>query len=437
MPNPGEPEAVPPWLTGQTPYSRGLAVLALLPATLGLALGNPALLVLAAAPALVLAQARGPEPDPEAAAVASRPEAERLRADEALPLRLEADLDLDRRLALVHQPLPEPFPLEAGTNVHLHGGDGAEAWGLEAGAAARGEHTLEPPEAVALHPLLLAPPRPLAEGRAHQVLVEPRAPPPDRVRGVVGPGRDPPGRRRARHGVESTDFRELREYVAGDPVNRVNWKATARESTRDVELMVNEFEAEARETVWFLLDLHPALDVGTTTRTALDDAVAATIALVRRLARRGHRVGGATYNGPRHAFHPEAGAARAREVARTLAPVEAGRGDEGLAAAAERERGFLARHDPAVVVVTRPEADPGGLLDGVRRLHALRPTREPPPVTVLTPEVPAADPAAAAARRLRSRVLREELARPGLRIRPLEEGAAGLQAALAKGVARR
>lgn len=424
-------------LPGQTRFSRGLAVLAVIPAALGLALGNPSLLALAAAPAIVLARARGKDPDPEGVSVGSALETRWVRRGDAPEVGLEARLELGNASALVHQPLPDAFALEEGSNLHLHPGDGTRSWALRPGAAARGEHELPPPEAVSVHPLLLAPPHRLERGEAAHLVVEPRAPAPYRARGIEGDGADPPGERQARHGVESTDFRELREYVPGDPVTRVNWKATARESTRDVELMVNEFETEARPAVWFFLDLDPSLDVGTTTATALDGAVASCIALVRRLARRGHRVGGTTYNGAEHTFHPEAGARRAREVARRLAPVEAGDGDEGLAAAAERVRCFLARANPAAVVLTRPEADPGGLLEGVRRIHALRPAREPPPVTLLVPEAPAADAAEAAARRVRARAARDELVRPGLGIRPVAEGAAALEEALAKGVAPR
>src|SRR5207244_1829192 len=32
----------------------------------------------------------------------------------------------------------------------------------------------------------------------------------------------------ARMGVATNEFRELRQYVSGDPLRRINWKATAR-----------------------------------------------------------------------------------------------------------------------------------------------------------------------------------------------------------------
>ena len=221
----------------------------------------------------------------------------------------------------------------------------------------------------------------------------------------------------------------------------VNWKATAKRSTDDLELIVNEYEPEARKNVWFFLDVGRNLEVGTTLNTALEDAIDITLALVRHFAQRGHRVGGTTYNAPApDTFYPDSGSRQELIIARSLAQVEATDTDEGLAQAVERVKGFLARENPLVFVVTRPEAATQDLLEGVRRVQTHASTaRRPVPVHVLAPEPEHRSPEEAIAHALRAREAGTVLAEtaPMLRVHRLREGAKGLERALAKGVMAR
>jgi uncharacterized protein (DUF58 family) len=83
------------------------------------------------------------------------------------------------------------------------------------------------------------------------------------------------------------DFADLREYQAEDDIRYIDWNVTARMDTAYVRQYVEDRDV----TAWFLLDLSPSVDFGTTgvlKRTALVDFVT-TVA--RLLTRHGNRVG--------------------------------------------------------------------------------------------------------------------------------------------------
>ncbi len=91
------------------------------------------------------------------------------------------------------------------------------------------------------------------------------------------------------------DFADLREYQPEDDIRYIDWNVTARMNTPYVRQYVEDREI----TAWFLLDLSPSVDFGTTQtqslkRTVLIDFVA-TIA--RLLTRHGNRVGAMLYTG--------------------------------------------------------------------------------------------------------------------------------------------
>jgi uncharacterized protein (DUF58 family) len=91
------------------------------------------------------------------------------------------------------------------------------------------------------------------------------------------------------------DFADLREYQPEDDIRYIDWNVSARMDT----LYVRQYVEEREVTAWFLLDLSPSVDFGTTgglKRTMLIDFVA-TIA--RLLTRHGNRVGAMFFNSNR------------------------------------------------------------------------------------------------------------------------------------------
>jgi uncharacterized protein (DUF58 family) len=89
------------------------------------------------------------------------------------------------------------------------------------------------------------------------------------------------------------DFADLREYQPEDDIRYIDWNVSARMDS----LYVRQYVEEREVTAWFLLDLSPSMDFGTTghlKRGLLVDFVA-TIA--RLLTRHGNRVGAMFYSG--------------------------------------------------------------------------------------------------------------------------------------------
>jgi uncharacterized protein (DUF58 family) len=94
------------------------------------------------------------------------------------------------------------------------------------------------------------------------------------------------------HG-SGVDFADLREYQYGDDVRYIDWNVTARTTTPYIRQYVEDREI----TAWFLLDLSPSVDFGSTDsermkRSVLIDFVTT---LARLLTRRGNRVGAILY----------------------------------------------------------------------------------------------------------------------------------------------
>ena len=96
-----------------------------------------------------------------------------------------------------------------------------------------------------------------------------------------------PGQRRARPPGAATAFAGLRDYLPGDDLRRVNWKATAR---RDQPVTV-EVEAERGQQVIILLDCGRLMTAPAGHLTKLDHAVNAALLLGWLAQQQGDRVG--------------------------------------------------------------------------------------------------------------------------------------------------
>ena len=87
------------------------------------------------------------------------------------------------------------------------------------------------------------------------------------------------------------DFADLREYQAEDDIRYIDWNVTARMNTPYVRKYVEDREI----TAWFLLDLSPSIDFGTTASQKRMVLVDFVTTLARLLTRHGNRVGAIFY----------------------------------------------------------------------------------------------------------------------------------------------
>jgi uncharacterized protein (DUF58 family) len=106
----------------------------------------------------------------------------------------------------------------------------------------------------------------------------------------------------AREKGEGIEFADLRPFVAGDRVRRVNWRASARRG----QLWVNEHHAERNADVVIFLDSFA--EVGQPGASTLDDALRAASSLAARYLREKDRVGFVSFGGTLNWLLPATGA---------------------------------------------------------------------------------------------------------------------------------
>ena len=106
----------------------------------------------------------------------------------------------------------------------------------------------------------------------------------------------------ARQKAEGIEFADIRQFVAGDRVRHVNWRATARRS----ELWVNEHHAERNADVVIFLDVFAEARRGE--RSTLDPALRAAASLAARYLRQRDRVGFVSFGGMLNWLLPATGA---------------------------------------------------------------------------------------------------------------------------------
>ncbi len=87
------------------------------------------------------------------------------------------------------------------------------------------------------------------------------------------------------------DLADLREYQPPDDIRYIDWNVTARLNTPYVRQYVEDREI----TAWFLLDLSPSMDFGSSHRLKRSVLIDFVATLARLLTRRGNRVGAMFY----------------------------------------------------------------------------------------------------------------------------------------------
>lgn len=86
------------------------------------------------------------------------------------------------------------------------------------------------------------------------------------------------GSRRIRKLGQSVEFEQIREYVTGDDIRTLNWKATARKGG---QLMVNNYTDERSQQVYCIIDKGRVMKMPFEGMTLLDYAINATLMLSR------------------------------------------------------------------------------------------------------------------------------------------------------------
>jgi uncharacterized protein (DUF58 family) len=294
-----------------TPRVEGYAILAAVGVVAALALHRPELAALAAPFALLLALGIGlsREPSLDASVVLSAQralEGEEVELELALASatgveRLELALDLPSGVALVDGDAAVAVRLASGEERDLRYGLLASRWGVyDVGAVA-----LRAVDRIGLvvwerrltEPCLLkAYPRPEPVGQMFSA-VELQASSGNEVARAAGDG---------------IEYADLRDFVPGDRVRAINWRASARRG----QLVVNERHPERNTDVVLLVDSF--VDLALRDRSTLDDAVRAAAALAERFLARRDRVGVVGFGGSLRWLRPGMGATQRYRLVETL-----------------------------------------------------------------------------------------------------------------------
>src|SRR5690606_25405454 len=91
------------------------------------------------------------------------------------------------------------------------------------------------------------------------------------------------GTRKIRRLGHSMEFEQIREYVQGDDIRTINWKATAKRN----QLMVNQFQDEKSQNVYMVIDKGRVMKMPFNGLSLLDYAINATLVLSNVILKKG------------------------------------------------------------------------------------------------------------------------------------------------------
>jgi uncharacterized protein (DUF58 family) len=273
-----------------SPRLEGYAVLVAVGLVSALALRRPELAVLASPFALVLALGLRPAGAPVVEAQLE-PTAERVveREHVAAQLVVRAGTDVDRlELRVVLPERVDPVDGEDAFAIRLSAGEErtipvvlrCERWGV---------YGVGEVELRARDPFRLV----VWEARRGELRTLKAYPRSDELRRILTPRETQvyTGSEVARTKGDGIEYADLREYVPGDRLRSINWRASARRSA----LVVNEQHPERNTDVVLFVDSFA--DLHGAGRSTLDDAVRATASLAARYLERRDRVGLVTFGG--------------------------------------------------------------------------------------------------------------------------------------------
>ncbi|MGI9650027.1 DUF58 domain-containing protein [Chryseobacterium sp. RLHN22] len=88
------------------------------------------------------------------------------------------------------------------------------------------------------------------------------------------------------------EFEQIKEYVPGDDVRTINWKATSKTN----RLMVNQFQDEKSQRIFMLIDKGRTMKMPFNGLSLLDYSINATMALSHIILKKGDRAGMMTFS---------------------------------------------------------------------------------------------------------------------------------------------
>lgn len=174
-------------------------------------------------------------------------------------------------------------------------------------------------------------------------------------------------KRRQRRG-EGFEFRQLRDYTAGDPLRRVDWKATSRRR----KLISREYQEERDQQVLFVLDCGRRMRAIDGDLSHFDHCLNALLVVASVVLRQGDSVGFVTYGGVDRKLAPVKGRGQLRTLQSALYDVHPTLEPADHVEAAERVRTHQTKRALVLFVTNQRDDDVADLapaLELLRRRH--------------------------------------------------------------------
>ncbi len=163
---------------------------------------------------------------------------------------------------------------------------------------------------------------------------------------------------------EGSNFYNLREYLPGDPMKKINWNATARQ---DGKMMVNEFERDAVSDVILIVDSRAVSETGPVSRNSLVFSTRAAASLSQYFLSRRDSVGLVVYGDEIVSVDRDTGKKQLYILLTKLAGAMA-KGNTPLRIVTNRIMPHIHRGSP--IIILSPLEDDPTIVDAVRDLRA-------------------------------------------------------------------
>ena len=162
---------------------------------------------------------------------------------------------------------------------------------------------------------------------------------------------------------EGSNFYNLREYIPGDPMRKVNWKAYARAG----KMMVNEFERDAVSDIILIVDSRAISETGPVSRNSLVYSTRAAASLAQYFLSRRDSVGLVIYGNDINSVDRDTGKKQLYVLLTKLAGAAA-KGNTPLQVVTNRIMPHINKGSP-IIILSPLEGDPT-LINAVRDFRA-------------------------------------------------------------------
>lgn len=100
------------------------------------------------------------------------------------------------------------------------------------------------------------------------------------------------GLKKIRRIGQTTEFEQIRDYVMGDQIKNINWKATAKRN----QLMVNQYQEEKNQNIYMVIDKGRVMQMPFNNLTLLDYAINATLVMGNTVLQKSDKAGMLTFS---------------------------------------------------------------------------------------------------------------------------------------------